>query len=118
MAGKGLSEKENPAPIKAYHEWFLDIYQTGLHPVTLDEETKRAYVGSYGPRTITLENNTLFYQREERSRMKMIPMADDVFFFEENDSFRIRFIREGNRVVAVEGQNPEGETDRHETGAG
>jgi hypothetical protein len=113
MASKSLSEKENPPHIKAYHEWYHDIYETALHPVTLDEETLRSYVGTYGPRTITLEDGSLFYQREGRSKMKMIPMADDLFRFDENDRFRIRFVKEGNRVVAVEGQNPGGATDTH-----
>ena len=112
-ASKSLSEKENPSHIKAYHEWYHDIYGTALHPVTLDDETQRSYVGAYGPRTITLEGGSLFYQREGRSKMKMIPMADDVFRFDENDRFRIRFVKEGNRVVAVEGQNPGGATDTH-----
>jgi hypothetical protein len=113
MASKSLSEKENPSHVKAYHEWYLDIYETSLHPVTLDEETLRSYVGTYGPRTITLENGSLFYQREGRSKMKMIPLADDVFMFDESDRFRISFVREGDRVVAVEGLNPGGVTDTH-----
>jgi hypothetical protein len=113
MASKSLSERENPPHIKAYHEWYHELYETALHPVTLDDEALQSYVGTYGPRTITLEDGSLFYQREGRSKMKMLPMADDVFMFDENDRFRIRFVREGNRVVAVEGRNPSGATDTH-----
>jgi hypothetical protein len=113
MAGKKLSEKENPPHIKTYHEWYRDIYETDLDPVTLDEETLRSYVGTYGPRTITLENGSLFYQREERPKMKMVPIAENDFMFDEIDNFRIRFLKEGDRVVAVEGYDRNGVADKH-----
>ena len=83
LAGKSLSEKENPPHIKTYHEWYRDIYETALDPVILDQETLRSYVGTYGPRTITLENGSLFYQREERPKMKMVPIAENDFMFED-----------------------------------
>jgi hypothetical protein len=113
LAGKSLSEKENPPHIKTYHEWYRDIYETALDPVILDQETLRSYVGTYGPRTITLENGSLFYQREERPKMKMIPIAENDFMFDEIDNFRIRFLKEGDRVVAVEGHGLTGAPDKH-----
>ncbi len=114
MASKRLAELENPPHIKAYHEWYHDIYETVLHPVTLDERAARTFVGTYGPRKITLEDGSLFYQREERPKMKMMPMSDDRFMFDENKNFRIRFVKDKDRVVAIEGMNPDGVTDRHE----
>jgi hypothetical protein len=113
LAGKSLSEKENPPHIKTYHEWYRDIYETALDPVILDQETLRSYVGTYGPRTITLENGSLFYQREERPKMKMIPIAENDFLFDEIDNFRIWFLKEGDRVVAVEGHGLTGAPDKH-----
>jgi len=43
----------------------------------------------------------------------MTPIADSYFMLDGIDSFRLRFIKEGDRVVAVEGQNPTGVTDKH-----
>ena len=46
--------------------------------------------------------------------MKMLPMRDDLFRFDETSTFRVRFVREGEQVVAIEGLNPDGSTDRHD----
>jgi hypothetical protein len=43
----------------------------------------------------------------------MIPIADSCFALEGNDNFRLRFLKEGERTVAVEGLNPTGVTDKH-----
>ena len=43
----------------------------------------------------------------------MIPVANDVFRIEGVGDFRLRFVREGSRVVAVEGLNPSGAVDKH-----
>ena len=41
-------------------------------------------------------------------------MSDNRFMFDENKNFRIRFVREDDRIIAVEGMNPGGVADRHE----
>jgi hypothetical protein len=45
--------------------------------------------------------------------MKMIPMGHDLFMFGEIDWFRLRFLREHDAVVAVEGLTPDGSSDKH-----
>jgi hypothetical protein len=70
-------------------------------------------VGTYGPRTITLEGGSLFYQRENRTKMKMIPITEDYFKFNETDYFRLKFLKEDNKVFGVEGHTVEGAADRH-----
>jgi len=112
-ASKKLSEKERDPQFKSYYQWYHEFYEAALNPVAIDEETQRSFVGQYGPRTITLEDGSLFYQREGRAKLKMIPIADSYFMLDGIDSFRLRFIKEGGRVVAVEGQNPTGVTDKH-----
>lgn len=113
MASKKLAEKEEDASFRALYQWQNDIYEAALSPVTVDEETLRSYAGTYGQRMITLEGGSLFYQREGRPRMKMIPIADDCFMLEGVDYFRLRFLKEGERVVAVEGHDPAGVVDKH-----
>ena len=113
MASKRLAEKEKDPPFKAYYQWQHDVYEAALNPVTVDQEKLRSLTGTYGPRTITLEDGSLFYQREGRPRMRMVPIADDYFMLEGIDYFRIKFLTEEGRVVAVEGHDTAGAVDKH-----
>lgn len=113
MASKKLAEKENHPQFKALYQWQHDIYEAAVNPLTIDEETLRSYTGTYGPRTITLEDGSLFYQREGRPKMRMIPLTDDYFMLEGIDYFRLKFLKEGGRVVAVEGHDSAGVVDKH-----
>jgi hypothetical protein len=113
LAAKKLAEKEKDPTFKASYSWSHEAYKTKLNPVTVDIALLQSYVGTYGPRKITLEDGSLFYQRGKGLKMKMIPIAEDCFMFDEIGYFRLRFIKEGKRVVAVEGYTVTGPTDRH-----
>ena len=76
----------------------------------------KEYPGKFGPRTITLEDDQLYYQREDRPKMKMIPMKEDLFRFDDLSYFRLKFIREDGKIVAVEGLYDNGHTDRNDKG--
>jgi hypothetical protein len=107
-------DKEENKEIRNSLSWIIDGINAKKNPVTLDEKTMKSYVGTYGPRKIILENGQLYYQRENRPKMKMIPMKDDQFMFDDIDYFRLKFIKEGNNVVALEGNYDNGRTDRNE----
>jgi hypothetical protein len=113
MASKKLAEKERDPEFKAYYQWQNDAYSASLNPESMAEETLRSYVGTYGPRTITLEAGSLIYQREGRAKIRMTPIAEGYFALDGIDYFRIKFIKEGNKVVAVEGHDMTGVVDRH-----
>ena len=113
MASRRLAEKEQDPAFKAYYQWQYDAYNAALNPLSLSEEALRSYVGTYGPRTITLAGESLFYQREGQPKRRMIPIADGYFGVDGNDNFRLKFIKEGDRIVAVEGHNPGGVADKH-----
>jgi hypothetical protein len=113
MASKKLAANEKEASFKAYYQWQHENYEAALSPVTIAEETMRSYAGTYGPRTITLEDGSLFYQREGRPKMKMIPIATDYFMLEGIDFLRLKFLKEGDRIMAVEGHDTAGQTDKH-----
>jgi retinol-binding protein 3 len=113
MASKRLAEEEKDPEFNAYYQWQYDAYNAALNPLSLTKGTLRSYVGTYGPRTITLEGDSLFYQREGQAKRRMIPIADSCFALEGNDNFRLRFLKEGERTVAVEGINPAGVADKH-----
>jgi hypothetical protein len=112
MASEKLAEKEKDPSFKASYQWQHDAYEAALNPATIDEETLRSYAGSYGPRTITLEDGALFYQRQGRPKIKLIPLAAADFMLEGVDYFRLRFLMEGLQVVAVEGYDSVGQTDK------
>jgi len=113
MASRRLAEKEQDPAFKAYYQWQHDAYNAALNPLSLSEEVLRSYVGTFGPRTITLEGESLFYQREGQPKRRMIPIADGYFGVDGNDNFRLKFLKEGDRIVAVEGHNPGGVADKH-----
>jgi len=112
-AMKKLSEKEEDPKFKKYYLWVYEGYKSQLQPVTIPMDVLKSYVGTYGPRTITLEDSSLFYQREGREKMKMIPVSEDSFMFQEIDYFRLKFLKEDTKVIAVEGYTVEGPVDRH-----
>ena len=113
MASRRLAEQEKDPAFKAYYLWQYDGYNAALNPVSLPREALRSYVGAYGPRTITLEGDALFYQREGQAKRKLTPIAGDYFAVDGSENFRLRFIKEGDRIVAVEGHNPAGVADKH-----
>jgi len=72
--------------------WAMAGLNAKLHPVEVDPTVLRSYAGVYGPRTITYEQGELFYQREDRPKYRMIPMAEDLFWFEDLDYFRLKVV--------------------------
>jgi hypothetical protein len=111
MALEQLSGKETEARFQQYYRWHLETQQAKLHPVTPSESDLQAYVGSYGPRRITLVDGVLYYQREDRPKGRLLPLTVDTFMLENVPMFRIHFLREGDRVTALEGRYEDGRTD-------
>ena len=94
--------------------WAYDGLKAKLEPVEISEKTMEKYIGSYGPRNITMENGELYYQREDRPKMKMIAVTEDTFSFAEINYFRLKVIIKDGTAVAVEGLYDNGRTDRNE----
>lgn len=114
MALEKQLEKEQNEELKERLAWVVEGIKVENHPIKLDPKLVKSYPGVFGPRSITLENGELFYQRQDRPKMKMIPMGDDLFMFDEIDYFRLKFIRKNGKVIAVEGHYEGGRTDRNE----
>lgn len=114
LALEKLAEKTGDEMIRQQLTWAISGLEAKLKPVTADEKTMKKYAGTYGPRKITFENGFLYYQREDRPKMKMIPMTEDTFMFEDIDYFRLKIIMENGEAVAVEGYYDNGRTDRND----
>jgi len=111
MTLEKLAAKEKDERIRTKYQWALDGLKARMNPVTIAEDILKSYAGSYGPRQITFENGNLFYQRESGTRMKMIPMSENYFRFEEIEYFRLKFVKEDGRVTGVEGHYDDGNVD-------
>jgi hypothetical protein len=72
-----LSHGQNRDPaFRAYYQRQHDAYNAALNPVSITEEALRSYVGTCGPRTVTLEGGSLFSQREGEAKIRLTPIAD------------------------------------------
>ena len=114
MALDSLLKKEENEDIKNGLSWAVDGLKAKLEPFSIEEIDMKQYIGVYGPRKITLEDGNLYYQREDRPKMQMIPMKEGLFMFKEIDYFRVKFIKKGDEVVALEGNYDNGNKDRHD----
>jgi hypothetical protein len=111
---KKLVEKIEDPDRKAQLQWAIDAKKIILNPVTVEMSQLQAYVGQYGPRKIWIEDNELYYQREERPRYKLIPMGDHRFMIKELDYFRVEFvIDEKGKATEIIGHYDSGHTDSH-----
>ena len=78
-------------------------------PASLSSAELQAFAGSYGPRSITLEDGALWYQRGRGRKMRLQPLGQDRFLVGDLDDFRLRFERDGSgKVVRLVGQYPDG----------
>jgi hypothetical protein len=106
-----LKAKETDERIKPMFQWALDGVNAELHPVTITEETLRSYAGDYGPRKISFEDGSLFYQRGNGPKARMMPMGEDYFRFAEMPSFRLKIVKKDGRISGVEGHYDDGTID-------
>lgn len=111
-ATKKLMADEQDEQKKRKLEWSVQSLEIEKNPVKLDEKSLKAFVGVYGPRVLTLENGTLFYQREDRPKYKLIPMGNDTFMLENLDYFRIKFVKDkSGKAVELIGMYDNGDSD-------
>ena len=95
------------------YRWYLTSEKAALKPVEISPETLQTYTGTYGPRTLTMENGALYYQRGDGTRLKLKPLDQDVFELEQDNSFRMQIVHENGNVVALKGMYDNGHTDQH-----
>jgi retinol-binding protein 3 len=109
---KKLRDHSTDEQAKAGLAWAIDGLKATLEPVTVDIVLLQKYVGKYGPRTITLENGVLFYQREGRPKFRMVPLTQDTFALDELSTFRLKFVTTSSGAVSeVVGTYNDGRTD-------
>ncbi|HEX8063652.1 MAG TPA: S41 family peptidase [Allosphingosinicella sp.] len=61
-----------------------------------------AYAGSYGERSIIVEDGKLWYRQEERPRRLMVPLGGHLFTFADDPMVRLTFHAAGGRMAAFD----------------
>ena len=108
-----LLKKSDDARLKKFYMWNLSAIKSVFEPVIVETSTLESYTGTYGPRVIWLENNVLHYQRDRGNVYELIPLNKKEFQLSGMSSFRISFISENGRIIALEGNNDQGYSDRN-----
>jgi hypothetical protein len=114
LAIDSLIRKTKDEKQKEIYTWTSQRLSAKLNPVTLDAKLLESYTGTYGPRSITFGDGSLYYQREGRPKYKMIPVNETLFMFGELDYFMLEIVLENGKPVALTGHYDDGRTDRNE----
>lgn len=107
-----LAEKHGEDPENPYL-WTRDQLKAVAHPMTLEASQLREYAGDFGPRKIKLSGDKLLYSRDTGPEYQLKPMTEDLFMIEEVPYFRLKFVREEGKIVAVEGIYDNGRRDKN-----
>jgi len=111
-AFKNLIKTTEDNDLKNYYSWHFEGIKTRINPVDSEELNLDQYVGTYGPRTMMLENGELIYKREGRNKITLIPMGNHWFMLDGLDYFRIEFEIKDEKTIAVIGHYDNGRTDK------
>ena len=107
-----LSEK-HPGESGHLYRWYLVSEKAALNPIEINPNTLHSYTGTYGPRTLLVENEQLFYQREGGAKLLLKALDQDLFELVENNSFRMKIIKKDGVVTGLQGLYDNGFSDQH-----
>ena len=77
-------------------EWALGSLNANAEPVTLSETALARYAGTYGIRTVSVEDGQLIYSRDGRPGAALQPLGDHRFRLEGEDDARFIFVISGS----------------------
>ncbi len=105
-----IAEKITDPEVKATLILLHRIVEGRRHPVILPASDLAAFVGTYGPRHVTLENGVLLYQRGDGPKNRLLAIGNDQFLVGDFDDRLMRFERDANgKIVRVVGVTVDGE---------
>jgi hypothetical protein len=108
-----LAEKATDEGLKFRYNWALTNKKAMSNPMAVKQSVLKSYVGTYEVRKITMENGELIYQRENRGKHTLVPVSENEFMVGNISYFRIRFIKENNKIIALEGLYDDGRSDKN-----
>ncbi|HEX4963379.1 MAG TPA: S41 family peptidase [Thermoanaerobaculia bacterium] len=99
-----VAEKATDPAQKASVEFVRNVLEDRRKPATLSAAELQAFAGTYGPRTINLEDGALWYQRGKGRKHRLLPVGQDRFLVGDLDDFRLRFERDpSGKVIRLVG---------------
>jgi retinol-binding protein 3 len=107
MAVEKLAAKASDPQQKSQYEWIISGLNAKASPARVDLKVLKAYAGVYGDRTVTFENDALFYQRTG-PRFRLTPMTGTLFAVEGLDDFRVEFVVKDGKAVELVGLYDDG----------
>ncbi|HEX6903100.1 MAG TPA: S41 family peptidase [Thermoanaerobaculia bacterium] len=112
-----VAEKATDPEHKSELEFTRGLLEDRRKPVTLSAAEMQAFAGTYGPRTISVEDGALWYRRGNGRKLRLQPVGQDRFLVGDLDNFRIRFERDaGGSVARLVGLYPDGNEEGHARG--
>lgn len=110
-----LLEAETDEQFRARLEWEMLGLESRLDPPELSLEQMKEYIGQYGPRRIFSEDESVFYQRQDRPRHRLEAMGEDLFRVGSLEYFRLTFGRDDEgKIVKLIGLYDNGHSDENE----
>jgi hypothetical protein len=108
---RGLLSAHPEAGAVSEWQWVLDGIAPTEAPILGAADLER-FAGRYGDRILSVADGTLYYQREGRPRMRMIPVRAGLFRFEEAPAFRLEIVTDASgRPEKLIGRYQDGRTD-------
>ncbi len=94
--------------------WAAEMMEAKRNPVSITAEVLASYVGEFEPFFIAREGENLFFGREGAGQVRMIPVNESSFVFEELDYFRVEMVKEQGKVVGIRGIFSDGREEIYE----
>lgn len=105
-----IAEKATDPEARSTAALLHRILEGRRNPVMLPVADLAAFVGIYGPRHVTLEEGVLHYQRDDRPKLRLLPIGQDMFLVGDFNDYLMRFERDANgKVVRMVGLSADGE---------
>lgn len=113
MALEKIAKKTSDPQKISQINWQIEGLKAVTNPYQIDENTLKTFAGTYEDRNVTFENGKLYYQRADRPKYEMIPMAESMFRIKDLPYFRIKFNKDTDgKITEFIGLYDDGHNDK------
>jgi len=110
-----LKDKARDDQQKAQLSWTIQKVEALAQPVTLSAEVLKSFAGSYGRRSLSDENGSLWYVMQERGlKIRTVPMTADTLMLDDGrDILRLRIEKDAaGKVTGLTALYDDGRTEK------
>jgi hypothetical protein len=98
---------------KARYEWELLSIQSKKEPLQLDSAKLQHFTGTYGDKKVTLEDGQLYFFPFPGTKVKLIPLTNELFELDAMKNVRLQILSENNTVTGIAEVFDNGQTEKH-----